>query len=229
MGGFSASYVVHSDRAADVERTLRELLMADGWRETDQPLEDEETWGLGGPRRGIIVCKPTGEWTPVIDSAALVSEMPSQLSETMRTSVLNVHVHDSDFWMYSLFRHGEMIDQYASMNMNDYFGGGEDVFGEDAAMMGGDGSVQRTLDERWEILFDYLAEGVSKASFDNVMRIADPTSGFASYVTAEEGLGNFFALIGVEPSLAHLSYRYWLEDPSGQPLQAYSHLLLEEG
>ena len=230
MGGFSASYVVHSDRAADVEGTLRQLLFDDGWRPSDQPLNDEESMGLGGPRRGIIVCKPTGEWTPVIDSAALVSEMPSQLSETMNTSVLNVHVHDSDFWMYSLFRRGEMIDQYSSMNVDDYFGGAlGDAFGDEAAMMGGSGSIERTLDERWDILFDYLAEGVTKASFDQVMKPADPTLGMDGYVMGEEGLERFFQLIGVEPSLAYLSYRYWLEDPHDQPLQEHCHLLLKEG
>lgn len=142
----------------------------------------------------------------------------------VHTSVFSVHVHDSDFWMYALYRRGELIDQFASMDMNDYFGG--ETFGEDASMMGS-GSVEWTLDERWDVLFDYLAEGVLREAFDQAMQLADPTVGFDAM--GEEGLGRFFTLLSVDSSLANLSYRYWMEDPGDDSLQEHSHLLLEEG
>jgi len=216
MGGFSASYAVHCADDQRVCAGIEKLVADEGWHTSLTPLDDEAMWGFGGSQRGIVVCRASGGWTPVIDSAAMVAPTPESLSAELQTSVVNLTVHDSDFWNYTLLRSG-IVDSYSSMNMEEYFGG-------DAPAS--EGPPQRTLDERWELLSDHLADGVTREAFDRVFTPMDMNN-LQDWVGGEEGLSQFLELLGIEPSLAWLSYRYWMETPGGhEPLEEIRHFLL---
>jgi len=218
MGGFSASYLIRCENAAEVEKQLRRSLTDEGWAVTDEQLDDEEMWGVGGQRRGIIICQARSGWVPVIDSAAMVSDSPRVLSGEMQTSAFNFHVHDSDFWMYALYRSGTEIDQFASVDQGEYFGKGEVDLG-----------TPTSLNDRWDAMFDLLAEGISRADFDQTLspidlNNLDPTS----FIFAEQGLENFLALIGAPTELAHMNYRAWIVDSPPVSLEELCHFVVKQ-
>ncbi len=226
MGGFSASYLVRASSAESVAEELQRLLAAEGWKPSNVPLDDEDMWGVGGSRRGIIVCEPTGGWVAVIDSAAMVSETPASLSQALATSAFNFHVHDSDFWTYSFFRLGEAIDRFTSMDESEYFG---DAIGEiDDMPDDANNNTMSSLQQRWDCLYDCLCEGATRAAFDDALTPVDlSTLQNFPLTSGEEGLAAFLKLLGADPSLADLSYRYWLEDANAQSLVQHGHLLYE--
>jgi hypothetical protein len=227
MGGFSASYVLRSSAAAaDVERELRHSLCSQGFTETDESLSDEDMWGAGGVRRGIIICEPVGGWVPVIDSAAMVVDTPEFLSKVFATSALNAHVHDSDFWCYSFYQHGTLRDSFSSINQLEYFGTDMGDFEgldemESAELATGS---DLSLDERWDLFYTLLKDGVTRDEFDRVLTPVGDPSDFSEWIMGEEGLSRFFNLLGIDATLAYLSYRYWLEDPAAHSLKPHCHL-----
>ncbi|TWU19515.1 ankyrin repeat domain-containing protein [Allorhodopirellula heiligendammensis] len=226
MGGFSASYLVRSSDAEAVAGELKRLMADEGWQPSTTPLADEDTWGVGGLRRGIIVCQPCGGWVAVIDSAAMVSDSPAALSRALDTSAFNFHVHDSDFWTYAFFRSGLTIDQFTSMDESEYFGS---VLGEiDDEADGYPHEPTVSLKDRWKLLKDCLRGETTRAELEDVLKPVDLSSleNF-SLVTGEAGLAAFLSLLGCDSSLAQLSYRYWLEDPAAQTLTQHCHLLYE--
>ncbi|TWT72863.1 hypothetical protein [Allorhodopirellula solitaria] len=206
MGGFSASYLVHATDAETVAQELQRLLSEEGWQPCSGPLCDEDMWGVGGARRGLILCQPIGGWVAVIDSAAMVSETPTDLSRALSTSIFNFHVHDSDFWTYTLVQEGQTVDRFTSMDEHAYFG---DALGDtDPLADDGGGAPTPSLEERWDILSDCLGKGVTRADLDDALSPIDLSSlDHLPIRSGEEGLANFLKLLGADPSLADLSYR----------------------
>ena len=114
------------------------------------------------------------------------------------------------------------------MDPQEYFGG---AFGGDDGIENEDASsLTKTVDERWELLFDCLSDGVSRDAFDAALTPVDMNSPDSFALTSgEDGLQKFLTLLGVDGSLAHLSYRYWMEDPHGNSLGEHRYMRFDDG
>ena len=114
MGLFlSMSGVIGSEHSR-VEAALREYAVCHHGEMREESLtpEDDDCLIITEDVGGVIVVYP-GEflrWDEVSES----------LSEDLRKPVFSFHIHDGDFWMYTLFDGGSVVDQFNPVP--DYWG-----------------------------------------------------------------------------------------------------------
>jgi hypothetical protein len=106
MGLFLAmSGVANSNRAA-VEEALRAYATERGGT--------LETVGTSSdPSEALLIAESGGYVTVMYPGEFVQWDDTSQyLSNTLHTSVISLHIHDEDLWMYVLFSKGEQVDQF---------------------------------------------------------------------------------------------------------------------
>ena len=116
MGSFANSLHVRSNDAGRVAAAVRDILGAEGWSPTDEPL-DEDTMQLGLPssRRGVQISAPVGGWVSLLDSDMLGGSLLAEaLADQLDTDALYFLVNDSDSWCYTHCRGGKQLDEFDS-------------------------------------------------------------------------------------------------------------------
>ncbi|MEA3399891.1 MAG: hypothetical protein U9R79_01475 [Armatimonadota bacterium] len=161
MGSFANSIHVRADDSAGVVEAVSTVLLAKGYEPSDQAPHADD-WGIGGPLRAVRVSKPRDGWVSLLDSELLgIEALAGALSEHLGADVLTVAVNDSDNWVYTLFRSGELEDAFDSMSEEDFLAYFDDDMADELGEMLDDGDVdgmQERLLEHMQQFHDRLAE-----------------------------------------------------------------------
>lgn len=106
MGQFlSMSGVVNGDEEAVIDALRAYAQNQDGsLEEASLSIEDDGCLVVSSGHGGVTVLYP-GDFFDWDDAAAY-------LSRQLGRPVFSLHIHDSDFWMYSLFENGEVTDRF---------------------------------------------------------------------------------------------------------------------
>lgn len=209
MGDFSSSLLIRSSDAKSVAKELIQFASKDGYDAHDDTSVDHE-----GAAIAIFSC--AGQWTVVLESEACTWDADESLSKKLKTSVVDLSVHDSDIWTYYWYENGKLVDQHSNTNMHEYFGVDTSLFDDDDYEFSEEekdnGLSKLTLNQRWKALKKGLAKGTSRESFDAVLEPEETVGG-------EQGLGEFLDLVGLPEEIAYLCYSYWAEDQSTEELK----------
>jgi hypothetical protein len=140
--------------------------------------------------RALVTDSKNG-WTTVYDERSdsqdveVLRGVAKGLSAKLKTAVIAMMVHDSDVFVYLLYKNGELIDQFDSKP--DYLG-----------------SVSETQKKEWRSDFNKLLPyAKKKSSIQDFMRVVAKEFGFE-----EERAGELAQLLGIDPSRARTGFKY---------------------
>jgi hypothetical protein len=115
MGSFANNLHVRSDDSNIVATTIQDMLIAEGYRLTDEEPDEEASWGMPSSKRAVYISESHNGWVGVLDTAMMDSIMLAvSLSRQLSTHAIYLMVNDSDSWHYQLFRNGEEADKFNS-------------------------------------------------------------------------------------------------------------------
>src|SRR5580658_950634 len=168
MGASFTNYHVRKADAAACARALTALISA----------------------RALVTDSKNG-WTTVYDEHSdsqdieVFRRLAKGLSSKLKTAIIALMVHDSDIFVYLIYEHGKLIDQFDSKP--DYFG-----------------PVSEAQKKEWRGDFAKLIPyAKKKSSVQDFRRAAEKV-----HVFEEERAVEFSQLFGIEPSRAQTGFQY---------------------
>jgi hypothetical protein len=171
MGAFFTNYHVRKADAAACAKALTTLISS----------------------RALVTDSKNG-WTTVYDERSdsqnieILRGLAKGLSSKLKTAVTAMMVHDSDLFVYLIYEHGELIDQFDSKP--DYFG-----------------PVSEAQKKEWRGDFAKLIPyAKKKSSIQDFKRVAEK-----AHVFEERRASEFSELLDIEPSRAQNGFKYLLE------------------
>jgi hypothetical protein len=115
MGGFATLLGAAGIERSDLERALRPSASEQRWKFS------RGSSGLMSPRSLVITPGEAGRWSVLFPEAFDGAEqLARSVSKILQAPLFLFHIHDGDFWMYSLYSDGKEVDHFNPIP--DYWG-----------------------------------------------------------------------------------------------------------
>ena len=213
MDSFYSTMLVHSTDVELITKKWAQLAKQDGFK-----IADHESDGL----EALAIFSMDAPWTTILLTEGCPAD-PEQLSKLLKTSVVDLSVHDGDIWVYAWFRDGEFVDRHSSVNLHEYFGVDTSLFDDDdydfSEEEKDNGLSKLTLDQRWKALKNEIPS--DRETFDAVLSPDATTAG-------EEGLEKFLELLGLPCEIAYMPYDSWSEEQNTEELVLERQLYFQD-